>query len=169
MTPAEVEQTLQQVALSIQQLTQLAARSDERHDEADERIEALINAQVRYEARQEALEESFRQVAESNQGIVRMLALHEERPDGQDKEDVHTESRLDALIDSQIQLTARVDTLTSDVVALSSRIDRIGGHLDRVAVLQGENAKQISVLIAAQARTDELIRLLIERNGSKGN
>ncbi len=63
MTSEEIEQTLQRVAVAIEQLTQMAVRADERQDAtdstrsvADERLEALITAQVRYEARQERIE-----------------------------------------------------------------------------------------------------------------
>ncbi len=187
MTSEEIERAFQQVALSIQQLTQTAVRADERQDaaeterradaswrrKADERLDALINAQLRYEARQEKIEEAFRQVAAAHAALVEMLRLHDERLDGHDEANVHTESRLDALIDSQIRLTERVDTLTGDIAALNGRaaatddrLDRIGERLDQVAALQAANAEQIKALAEAQMRTDEQIRLLLERNGA---
>jgi chromosome segregation ATPase len=173
MTAEEIERAFQQVALSIQQLTQVAVSTDARLDasdtarrEADERIEALINAQVRYEARQEKLEEAFRQVAAAHVQLVEMIRLHENRLDGHDGANAHAESRLDALINSQIQLTERVDTLTTDIAAVNGRVERIGDQLDQAAALQAANAEQIKALIAAQARTDEQIRLLLDRNDS---
>jgi chromosome segregation ATPase len=165
MTSEEIEQTLQRVAVAIEHLTQAAVRADKRQDdadsarrEADERIEALINAQVRYEARHERLEEAFRQVAASQAQLVEMLQLHEDRLDGQDEANVHTESRLDALIDSQIRLTERVDTLTRDIAAVNGRAAATDERLDRMAGM-------IESLTQAQARTDEQIRTLVERNG----
>jgi SHS2 domain-containing protein len=173
MTAEEIERAFQQVALSIQQLTQVAVGTDARLDasdtarrEANERIEALINAQVRYEARQEKLEEAFRQVAAAHVQLVEMIRLHENRLDGHDGANAHAESRLDALINSQIQLTERVDTLTMDIAAVNGGVERIGDRLDQAAALQAANAEQIKALIAAQARTDEQIRLLLDRNGS---
>ncbi|MGH9751850.1 MAG: hypothetical protein ACREA2_03625 [Blastocatellia bacterium] len=150
MTSEEIERAFQQVALSIQQLTQMAVRADERQDaadverqadeswrrDADERLEALINAQVRYEARQEKLEESFRTVVE-------LLRRHEERLDGQDEARERTDGRLDALIDDQI--SARIQA------------EERGRLMD----------EKLARLAEAQRRTDEQIRLLIERNGSE--
>ena len=166
MTGEEIERTLQRVAVTIEQLTQAAVRADERPDasdsarrETDERLDALINAQVRYEARQERLEEVFRQVAASHQMLVELASIHEERLDGQDEADVQTESRLDALIDAQILLTERVDTLTRDIVAINGRSAATDERLDRMAGM-------VESLVTAQARTDEQIRSLLDRNGS---
>jgi chromosome segregation ATPase len=179
-----VEDAFQEVAIAIKQLTQIADAADRRleasdsaRQEADKRLDALINAQVSYEARQERLEEAFRQVAASHAQLVEMLQLHEDRPDGQGEANVHTESRLDALIDAQIQLTQRVDTLTGDISALNGRAAATDERLDRMAermeahdqqlgrieVLQVENATQIKALISAQAGTDEQIKRLFDR------
>src|SRR5262249_48562240 len=109
MTAEQIERTLQQVAMSIQQLSHVSVRTDARlhaaepaRSEVDERIEAIINTQVRYEARQEKLEEAFRQVGESHVQLVEMLRIHENRLDGHDQAQERTDSRMDALIDDQI-------------------------------------------------------------------
>jgi len=148
MTAEEIERTLQNVALSIQQLTQVAVRTDARLDasdsarhEVDERIEALINAQVRYEARQEKLEEAFRLVASSHAQLVEMIRLHENRLDGHDHAQARTDGRLDVLIDDQI--SAR------------SQAEERGRLLD----------EKLARLAEAQARTDEQIRMLAAGNG----
>ena len=147
MTAEQIERTLQQVALSIQQLSQVAVRTDARLDaadtarsEVDERIEALINTQVRYEARQEKLEEAFRQVGESHVQLVEMLRIHENRLDGHDQAQERTDSRMDALIDDQI--SAR------------EQAEQRGRILD----------EKLARLAEAQARADEQIRRLMERN-----
>ncbi|MGH9838039.1 MAG: hypothetical protein ACREEM_04570 [Blastocatellia bacterium] len=146
-----------------------------------------------HESRQAKLEEAFRQVAESHQALVQLAGIHEERLDSHEEGQAHTDARLDALIDSQIQLTQRVDTLTGDIAALTGDIAALNGHfeqtderlnrmserdeehdqhlgqiderLSQVAALQSGNAEQIKALIEAQARTDEQIRLLLDRNG----
>ena|SRR5215471_16052392 len=165
----------------------MAVRADERQDasdsaqqatnawrrEADERLDALINAQVRYEARQERLEEAFRQVASSHAQLVEMLQLHEDRLDGQDEAALQTDSRLDALIDAQIQLTHQVDTLTGDIAALNGRaaatderLDRMAEKLDRTTDHLDLAVAAIDALVEAQARTDKQIRMLLDRNGA---
>jgi hypothetical protein len=114
MTAEQIERAFQQVALSIQQLSQVAVRTDARldaaeagHRETDERIEALINSQVRYEARQEKLEDAFRLVAESHAQLVEMIRLHEGRIDGHDEAQERTDGRLDAVIDGRRETTNR--------------------------------------------------------------
>ncbi|HEX5085384.1 MAG TPA: hypothetical protein VFY40_25385, partial [Blastocatellia bacterium] len=148
MTAEQIERAFQQVAQSIQQLSQVAVRTDARLDaaeaggrEADERVEALINAQVRYEARQEKLEEAFRLVAQSHAQLVGMIQMHENRLDGQDEAQERTDVRLDALIDDQI--SAR------------SQAEERGRLLD----------EKLRLLSEAQARADEQIRALAARNG----
>lgn len=146
MTAEQIEQTLQQVALFIQQLSEVAVHTDARLDaaetgrrEVDKHIEALINAQVRYEARQEKLEEAFRQVAVSHARLIEMLQLHENRLDGHDEAQARTDGRMDALIDDQI--SAR------------EQAEERGRLLD----------EKLARLAEAQARADEQIRLLMER------
>jgi hypothetical protein len=65
MTGEEIEQTLQRVAVAIEQLTQAAVRADERQDSAqqnaDKRLNALIDAVGGHESLQDQLEESFKE------------------------------------------------------------------------------------------------------------
>jgi chromosome segregation ATPase len=150
MTVEEIERTLQHVAAAMGQLTQAAVHADERQDaadsarrEADGRIAALINAQVRFEARQEKLEEAFRQVAASHVQLVELLQRHEDRLDGHDDANERTDARLDALIDAQISARMQAEAR--------------GRLLD----------EKLAQLAEAQARTDEQIRLLIERSGGE--
>jgi len=56
--------------------------------------------------------------------------------------------------------------LDSDIAALNGRFGRIDEILERVAELQSENASQIKALIAAQARADERLRVLLDVNFS---
>jgi phage terminase Nu1 subunit (DNA packaging protein) len=85
------------------------------------------------------------------------------------------------LIDAQIQLTHRVDTLTGDIAALNGRAAATDERLDRMAERVEAHDQQfgkigahldqaveaIKALAEAQARTDEQIRSLLDRNGSK--
>jgi len=168
-----LDETVKQIAESHQTIIQLVRVQEERidgHDAAlratDEKLNALIDAQIGLESRQARLEES-------HQLLVQLARIQEERIDGQDEARLHTNTRLDALIDSQIQLTQRVNTLTDDIATLNvrfertdERLDRISERLESVAELQADNAEQIKSLIAAQARTDEQFRLLLDRNGA---
>jgi hypothetical protein len=56
--------------------------------------------------------------------------------------------------------------LENSVAELNGRFERIDAILERVAELQSENAGQIQALIAAQARADEQIRLLLDGDDS---
>ena len=109
---AQFDEVIKQVATSHQALIELFRVQEERidgynrwRDATDEKIDALINAQVKYGVRQERLEEAFRQVAESRLVLVQLASVHGERLEGHDNATVHTESRLDALIDAQIRLS----------------------------------------------------------------
>jgi chromosome segregation ATPase len=158
---------------SHQLLVQLARIQEERIDgheatlrATDEKLNALIDAQIGFDSRQARLEES-------HQLLVQLARIQEERIDGQDEARLHTNTRLDALIDSQIQLTQRVSTLTDDIATLNvrfertdERLDRISERLESLSELQADNAEQIKSLIAAQARTDERFRLLLDRSGA---
>ncbi len=158
-----VEEAFQQISLAIKQLTELAANTDSRIDSIEEtaihtdaRLDALITAQVKYEARQERLEEAFRQVAESHQTLVHLASVHEERLDGHDEANVHTDNRLDALIDAQIGLDDRLAKLSAAQAEYRKQAEERGARLD----------EKLAQLTAAQARTDEQIKELLIRNGS---
>lgn len=180
MTSEEITQNLQRASVAIEQLTQMAVRADKRqdaadakqqagevwHHDADERIEALINAQVRYEARQEKLEEAFRQVATAHTQVVEMLQRHEERLDSHDEANIHTEARLDALIDAQIQLIERVDTLTRDIAAINGRAAATDERLATLIEAQARTDEQMKRTDEQMRRTDEIVRSLVERNSS---
>jgi len=157
---ARLDEIIKQVDTSHQALIERLRVQEERvdgHDKwldaADEKLAAHINAQVKYEVRQERMEEALSQVAESHHIIVQLASAQGERLDGHDKADVQTESRLAALIDAQIQLS-------HNIAALNGCIDRIGVHLDQVA-------EQINSLVTAQTRTDEQIKILLDRDGAK--
>jgi len=149
---AKLEESFRQVAESHAQLVEMLRLHEERldgHDDVDrgvdEKLKALIDAQVGLEARQARFDESY-------QLLVQLARIQEERIDGQDEARVHTDARLDALIDSQIALGQRFEQMTT-------RIDQIGEHLDQAT-------EAIKALVAAQTRTDEQIRQLVDRNGS---
>ena len=134
------------------QLVEMLKRHLERFDgqdaavkDADERPDARAGAHARYEARLERLEEAFRHVAESYQTLVHLAVIHDERLGEHNEANTRTESLLDALIDAQMQLTA-------DTGAINGRFDKVAGALE--------------ALVSAQTRTDELFRLMLERNGS---
>jgi len=129
---------------------------DETRREADERLDALINAQVRHEARQERMEEALRQIAGSHQTLVQMLAIHEDRLDAGDESQNHTDGRLDALLNSQIDFNARLSEIAEIQAAHKREAGERGANLDA----------KLERLAEAQARTGEQIRALLDRNGS---
>ncbi|MCI0392254.1 MAG: hypothetical protein MOB07_26280, partial [Acidobacteria bacterium] len=111
MTAEEIEQTLQRVAVAIEQLMQAAVRADERqdtsdsaHQVADERLNALIDAQIGHESRQARLEES-------HQLLVRLARIQEERIDGHDTARREADERFNALINAQVRYEARQESL----------------------------------------------------------
>ncbi len=164
MTNEEIERAFQQVALSIQQLTQIAARTEERLDASDtarqdtgEKLDALINAQVRYEARQERMEEAFRQIAESHQALIGLLRIQEERIDGHDGAQQSTDARLDALIDAQIGFDERLARIAAAQAEHRKLAEERHARLD----------EKLVQLAAAQAKTEERIEELFNRNGQK--
>jgi hypothetical protein len=63
-------------------------------------------------------------------------------------------------------VSATDEHLESDIAALNGRFERIDAILEGTAEMQRENASQIKALIAAQARTDEQIRFLLDGKGS---
>ncbi len=160
---AKLEESFRHVAESNQQLVQMLARHEEWLDEhdtarrdADDRFDALINAQVRYEARQERLEEAFRRIAEAHQTLVQLISIHEERLDAGDEARAHTDVRLDGLIDAQIGFDERLARLADAQAQYRRQAEERGARLD----------EKLAQLQAAQARTDEQIKLLLDRNGS---
>ena len=93
----------------------------------------------------ERLEEAFRLVAESYQTLVHLAVIHDQRLGEHNEANARAESRLDALIDAQMRLTA-------DIASVNGHFDKVTGALE--------------ALVSAQARTDELFRLMLGRNGS---
>jgi DNA repair ATPase RecN len=127
--------------------------------------------------------------------LTRLGATTDGRLDTLEEERVHTDARLDALIDSQIALGQRFDQMTARFNEMGARVDQVVARVDQVvarfdqmatrvdaheqhlaridesltqsAALSRENAEAIKALIAAQARTDERINDLLDRNGQK--
>src|SRR5262245_21557380 len=159
---AEAEERTKETRLNLEKILQEIFDNErlKLEEESDQRLSALINAHVRYDVRQEWLEEAFRQVAESHHVIVKLAGVHGGRLDGQDVASAHAESRLDTLIEAQIQVLQRVDALTGAIAAVNGRIDGIGAHLEKAA-------EQIITLATAQTRAEERIRALLERDGAK--
>jgi len=156
MTSEEVDQTLQRLAVAIERLTQMVAHADERQDVSDERLTALINSQEGYESRQERIEDGFRQIAAGHQTLIQLINIHKDRLDASDESQAHTDGRLDALLDMQIYFSEGLADLA--VAQSESRIEA----KERWARLD----EKIAQLAEAQARADEQIRLLLDRNGA---
>lgn len=182
-----LEAAFQQVAQSLQLLIEMTATHEERHDAHDEarihadarldalidsqiklgerfdamtartdaRLDALIDAQVRYEARQERLEEAFRQVGVSHQMLIQLVGIQEERIDGHDQAQRSTDARFDALIDAQIGLDERIARLATAQ----------SGHRRQAEERHARLDEKLSQLAAAQARSDERINELFNKNG----
>jgi len=111
----------------------------------EEAVDKLAGAQLGHEFRLSRIEDGFRQIAGAIRQLMQIASATDERLDKFEEGEIHTDAKLDALIDSQMQLARRMDALN--------------GHFDKVTEV-------IETLIHAQANTDEQIRSLIERNGA---
>jgi chromosome segregation ATPase len=150
------EERLATISDIMHDLADKQIKNEERFAETDKRFAQLADAQMRHEARMAQLEANY----ELFEGFVRDFRNEtNQRLDGHDEANVQTESRLDALIDTQIQLTHRVDALTADISVVNGRAAATDDRLDRMAGM-------VEALVSAQARTDEQIRSLLDRNGS---
>jgi len=156
-------------------------KNDELFAENEKRFAQLADAQMSYEGRLDKLEASHELLEEfirdfRNEAEARQDKLEEFASDFRRETNgyfTETDKKLSALAEAQAKTDeqmkrtdARVDTLTGDIATLNGRVDRIDEGVARVAILQSENAEQIKALIAAQTRTDEIMRSLLERNGS---
>ena len=148
-----LDDAFRQVAGAIDQLAQLASVTDGRLDSleegqihADARLDALIDSQIalgqRFERMMERVDSHSERIAQIDERFDRMA----ERAEFHDQRLGRIDERLDRM---------------------AERAEFHDQRLGRIEALQAENAGQIEALIAAQARTDEQIRLLIDRNGSK--
>ncbi len=119
-------------------LVEAQIRTDERFAETDKKLAALVEAQIRTDER----------FTETDK---KLLALAEAQ----------------AKTDEQMKRTdERVDRLTSDIAALNGRAERMDERLDRIGEHLDQAAEAIKALAEAQARGDELFRLLLDRNGA---
>ncbi len=134
----------------------------------EETVNRLAGAQLGHTFRLARIEDGFQQIAVAVQQLTRIAEAADGRQDSLEEGQAHVDARLNALIDSEIQLAQRVETLRNELSELNGRFEQIDAILERVAELQIENAGQLNALIVAQARTDELIRALINQNGSTG-
>jgi chromosome segregation ATPase len=121
MTNEEIERALQTIAETQLQATQRQALLEATVGEI-----AGFHQQVLrdHEARQSKLDDAFRTVVE-------LLRIQEERIDGHDAALEHSDSRLDALIDSQIQLTQRLDRIGEHIDRVAGQMETLNGRADR--------------------------------------
>ena len=101
----------------------------------EETVNRLAGAQLGHTFRLSRIEDGFRQIAVAIQQLTQIAVTTDGEVDG-------------------------------GMAALDARFELIDGILERVAELQSENAAQIKALIAAQARADERIQSLLDRNGA---
>src|SRR5215468_5364586 len=101
----------------------------------EETVNRLAGAQLGHTFRLSRIEDGFQQIAVAIQQLTQIAVTTDGKVDG-------------------------------NLVALDGRFERIDEILRRVVELQSESAAQIKSLIAAQARMDEQIRLLLDQNGS---
>ncbi|MGH9844718.1 MAG: hypothetical protein ACREEM_38870 [Blastocatellia bacterium] len=177
------ESRLAKLEESFQTLVELASSTDGRLDTVEEgavhtdaRLDALIDSQMQLAQRAVVLTTD---IAEFNgrmdrigEHLDRVQSENAERIKALQSENAAFNSRMDRIGEHLDRVAAlqsenaeRIKALQSENAAFNGRMDRIGEHLDRVAALQSENAERIKSLIAAQARTDEQIRLLLDRKG----
>lgn len=113
----------------------------------------LAQAQYKSELRLAKVEEGFKRIAETHQAVVQMLGLHEGRLDAGDEAQEHTDGRLDALLDAQIDFSQRLAEIASIQAAHRLEAEDRGARLD----------EKITRLAEAQAHAAEQIKLLMER------
>jgi hypothetical protein len=153
MTIEEIERTLQ----TITEQNASATARQQRLEETVQDVMALHQQVLRnHEARQGGLEEAFRRVAEAHQTLVQLVGIHEERLADSDSAQAHTDARLDGLIDTQIDFSERLTQLAGLQAEHKRESEERGARLD----------EKLARLQAAQARADEQIKLLLDRNGS---
>lgn len=110
-------------------------------EEIQQTLETLVKSQANHESRTAKLETAFQSVAHSLQLLIEMTSTHEERHDQHDEARIHTDARLDALIDAQVRADERMDGLIKAQVQASERMD---------------------ALINAQVRADERMDALVK-------
>lgn len=118
----------------------------------------MAQAQYNQEIRLARVEEGFRQVAETHQALVQLVSLHEERLDAANEALGHTDGRLDALVDAQIDFSERLAQLAAAQAEDRKRAGERGRLLD----------EKLAKLAEAQARAAEQIALLIGRQEGPG-
>ena len=101
----------------------------------EETVNRLAGAQLGHTFRLSRIEDGFQQIAVAIQQLTQIAVTTDGKVDG-------------------------------NRAALDGRFERIDEILRRVAELQSESSAQIKALVAAQTRTDEQIRLLLDQNGS---
>ena len=138
-----------------------------------EQTAKLAEAQVSHESRLVRLEEGFQQVALAIKQLTELAANTDSRIDSAEEGQMHADARLDALIDSQIQLThhvealnGRFDVLTESQIQLTHHVEALSGRFDKAGKLLDQAAATIAQLAAAQQRTDEQIKALLARDQS---
>jgi chromosome segregation ATPase len=133
---ARFDEAFKQVAVAIEQLTQLAITTDgrlddleEAHRDTDARLNALIDSQMRLGEKVDKLTADI--VVTSGQ--------------------VETLTADIAAVNGRVVRTdERLDRIGEYIEAHSQHLTRIDQRLDQVAALQAENAEHIKALVAAQ-------------------
>lgn len=141
MTFEEITQTLQTVAENQAQTSADIRALREQTEKLAGAGNILEEAAALHQQVLRNHEERMAKLEETRAMLVEMIGRHEDRLDGHDSDHERTDGRLDALIDDQI--SAR------------SQAEERGRLLD----------EKLARLSLAQARADEQIRMLTDRNG----
>lgn len=149
----------------------------------EDTVAKLADGQAGQDARLVRLETAFQSVAQSLQMLIEMAAAHEERLDAGDEARIHTDARLDALIDSNIKVDerfdqarahadARLDALVDSQIKLDERFAAMTDRFDAFVASQAERDRRFDAMVAkwdqmaiVQAEHSTAILALLERNG----
>jgi len=157
---SEIMRTLADKQLKNEELFAELAAARERHEVRMGQLEAIYELLEQFV--RDFRNETHDHFAETDKKLS-ALAEAQARTDEQMK---RTDKRVDALAQNIVDVTRDIAALTRNITSVNGRVSQIGERLDQVAALQMASAEQIKALASAQARTDEQIGKLLDRNGS---
>jgi chromosome segregation ATPase len=146
------DEAFKQVAVAIEQLTQLAITTDgrlddleEAHRDTDARLNALIDSQMRLGEKVDRLTADIVVTAGQVETLTADIAAVNGRV-------VRTDERLDRMSERAEAHDQQLTRIGEYIETHSQHLTRIDERLDHVAALQAENAEHIKVMLAAQTR-----------------
>jgi chromosome segregation ATPase len=147
---ARFDEAFKQVAVAIEQLTQLAITTDgrlddleEAHRDTDARLNALIDSQMRLGEKVDKLTADIVVTSGQVETLTADIAAVNGRV-------VRTDERLDRMSERAEAHDQQLTRIGEYIERHSQHLTRIDERLDQVAALQAENAEHIKALLVAQ-------------------